>query len=158
MGSRGCTRYSTLCSSETYFLLFSCGIIVLFGVIVTTFPMDGVINNYSRVSKGFNSRFGMGIENSLLIAMILALYASIWPLNQTWKTATWSANVSRVDVSMTYFLFFCLLTFWLTSMWLDSLTRLYDSIASDSLWLKSHDLNMTRPVYYKTPVTFEGQP
>jgi hypothetical protein len=60
-------------------LLFSCGIIVLFVVGATAFkfPTDGAINDNGGGSKGPNSRFGTGIENCSLIALILAFWASI---------------------------------------------------------------------------------
>jgi hypothetical protein len=58
-------------------MLFSCGIILLFVVVATAFPTDGVINDNGGESKGFISRFGTGIENCSLIALILAFWASI---------------------------------------------------------------------------------
>ena len=66
----------TLHSSKTYFFLLSCGI-VLFVLVATAFPADGFINDNGEGSKGFTSRFGTGIENCSLIAMILAFWASI---------------------------------------------------------------------------------
>jgi hypothetical protein len=57
-------------------------------VVPTAFPTDGVIDDNGGGSKGFNSRFGTGIENCSLIDMILAFWASIWPLSQPRKIAT----------------------------------------------------------------------
>jgi hypothetical protein len=74
-GARGAS--GALRSSKTYFFLFSCGIIVLFVVVAAAFPADGIINDNGGESKGLISKFGTGIENCSLIALILAFWASI---------------------------------------------------------------------------------
>jgi hypothetical protein len=67
----------TLRPSRTDIPLYSCGIVVSFVVVVTSFLMDGDIDDNGGKSKGFESRFGMGIENCSLIFRTLAICASI---------------------------------------------------------------------------------
>jgi hypothetical protein len=64
---------NTLHPSRTDISSFSCGAIVLVVVVVTAFPIGEDINDNGGNSKGFDSRFGMGIENCSLIFRTLAI-------------------------------------------------------------------------------------
>jgi hypothetical protein len=57
--------------------LFSCDSIDLFVAVVTVSLAGGGINDNGGKTKGFNSRFGMGIENCSLMFRTLAIWASI---------------------------------------------------------------------------------
>jgi len=78
VGKRGAGgALNTLHPSKTDIPLFSCGIIVLYVVVVAAFPTGGGTNDNGGKLKGFDSRFGMGMENCSLIFWTLAIWVSI---------------------------------------------------------------------------------